>query len=84
MYNCGVVNEIRKHRNRIIFKRVVNVMKTFTLVKLKVWSWITSKSQFAHFFFSDWYIDPLVCINLIMYSFKLYDGLPHVTFFEVI
>jgi len=34
-----VVNEVWKHRNRVIFKGgVVDVMKAFALVQLKAWS----------------------------------------------
>jgi len=61
-----VVNEIWKHSNMVIFNGgVVNVLETFALVQLKAWSWVTSKSQSAHFSFSDWCIDLLVCMRMI-------------------
>jgi len=61
-----VVNEVWKHKNMVIFKGgVVDVRQAFALVQLKAWSWITSKSQSAHFSFSDWCIDPLVCMKMI-------------------
>ena len=54
----AVVNEVWKHRNRVIFKGgAVDVLKVFALVQLKVWSWVTSKSQSTHFSFSVWCID---------------------------
>ena len=61
-----VVNEVWKHRNKVIFNGgVVDVLKAFALVQLKAWSWVTSKSQSANFSFSDWGIDPLVCMRMI-------------------
>jgi len=55
-----------KHRNSVIFKGgVVDVLEAFILVQLKAWSWVTSKSQCAHFSFSDWCINPLVCMKMI-------------------
>jgi len=61
-----VVNEVWKHRNRVIFNgAIVDVLEAFHLVQLKAWSWVTSKSQFANFSFSDWCIDSLVCMRMI-------------------
>jgi len=35
----AVVNEVRKHTNRVIFKRgVVNVLEVFAFVQLKAWT----------------------------------------------
>ncbi|XP_068492296.1 uncharacterized protein [Phaseolus vulgaris] len=62
----AVVNEIWKHRNRVIFRRgVIDVLEVFALVQLKAWAWVTSKSQDAIFSFSDWCIDPLVCMEMM-------------------
>jgi len=62
----AVVNEIWKHKNRVIFKGgVVGVLEAFVLVQLKAWSWVTSKSPSVHFSFSDWCIDSLVCMRMI-------------------
>ena len=62
----AVVNEIWKHRNNVIFKGgVINVLEVFALVQQKAWSWITSKSHSAHFSFSDWCLDHLVCMGII-------------------
>jgi len=62
----GVVSEIWKHKNNVIFKRgVVDESELFALVQLKVWSWISSKTRFASFSYSDWCLVPLVCMRLI-------------------
>ena len=62
----AVVNEVWKHRNKVIFNRgVVDVLEAFAFVQLDAWSWVTSKSQFANFSFFDWCIDPLDCIRMI-------------------
>jgi len=46
----AVVNEVWRHRNRVIFKGgVIDVMEAFALVHLKIWSWVSSKSQSAFF-----------------------------------
>jgi len=38
----GVVNEVWKHKNRVIFKGgVVDVVKVFVLAQLKAWTWVT-------------------------------------------
>ena len=60
-----LVSEIWKHRNNVIFKGgEVDVLKLFTLVQLKVWSWVTSKVPSVVFSYSDSCIDPLVCIEV--------------------
>jgi len=47
----AVANEVLKHRNGVIFKGgVVDVVEVFTLLQLKAWVWITSKSHSAFFF----------------------------------
>jgi len=52
--------------NNVIFKGgVVGVLELFVLVQLKVWSWITSKSHSTYFSYSNWYLDPLVCMMLV-------------------
>jgi len=63
----AVVNEVWRHRNRVIFKGGgVDVLDAFTLVQLKTWYWVSSKSQSAFFSFSDWCLDPMVCIMMIL------------------
>jgi len=62
----AVVNEIWKHRNIVIFRGgVIDVLEVFALVQLKAWAWVTSKSQDAIFSFSDWCVDPLVCMKMM-------------------
>ena len=47
----GVVSEIWKHRNNVIFnKGKADMSKVFTMVQVKVWSWIYSKSSLRSFF----------------------------------
>jgi len=63
----AVVNEVSRHKNRVIFKGgVIDVLEAFALVQLKTSSWVSSKSQSAFFSFSDWCIDPIVCIRMIL------------------
>jgi len=46
----AVVSEIWKHKNKLIFKGgVIDVLEIFTLVQLKVWSWVTSKTSSSFF-----------------------------------
>jgi len=62
----GVVSEIWSHRNRIIFKGgVVEAFEVFALVQVKVWYWVTTKSRGVAFSFSDWCLEPLVCMRLV-------------------
>jgi len=62
----AVLNEIWKHRNNVIFRGgVIDVLEVFTLVQLKAWAWVTSKSQDAIFSFSDWCVDPLVRMEMM-------------------
>jgi len=50
----GVVSEIWKHMNNVIFKGdVVDVLELFTLVQLKVWSLITFKTTSSVFSYFD-------------------------------
>ena len=59
----AVVSEIWSHRNKIIFKDgVLDSSKIFSLAQLKVWSLITSKFPSTCFSFSDWCLNPLVCL----------------------
>jgi len=50
----GIVSEIWKHRNSVIFNRgVTDVFEVFASVQVKVWSWIYAKSAFAYFPYSS-------------------------------
>ena len=58
-----LVSEIWSHRNNCLFKGgVVDHIEVFSLAQLKVWSWISSKIPSAKFSFSDWCLEPLVCM----------------------
>ena len=62
----GVVSEIWNHRNNIIFKRgVVDASEVFALVQVKVWSWVSTNFRPASFSFSDWCLEPMVCMRLV-------------------
>ena len=62
----AIVNEIWKHRNKVIFRGgAIDVLKVFALVQLKAWAWVTFKSRDAIFSFSDWCVDPLVCMEMM-------------------
>jgi len=62
----AVVGELWKHRNEMIFKGGrIDHNEIFTLVQLKVWSWVRSKAREIYFSFSDWCLEPLVCIKCV-------------------
>jgi len=46
----AVVNGIWKYKNNVIFKgEVIDGLKLFAMIQLKVWSWITFKSHYVFF-----------------------------------
>jgi len=62
----GVVSELWKHRNSIIFNRGVgDASEVFSLVQVKVWLWVSVNCRSASFSFSGWCLEPLVCMRLI-------------------
>jgi len=62
----GVVSEIWNHMNFIIFKRgVTYVSEVFAMVQVKVWSWISLKSRSASFSYSNWCLEPLMCMRMV-------------------
>ena len=62
----GVVSEIWKHKNNIIFKGGVgDAFEVFSLVQVKVWLWVSINCRSTSFSFSDWCLKPLVCMRLI-------------------
>jgi len=72
----GVVSEIWKHRNNVIFNwRKVDVSEVFVMVQVKVWSLIYSKSRFMMFSYSNWCLDPVVCMRLTIWCFVMWDCL---------
>jgi len=61
----GVVSELWNHRNNLIFKRgVADASEVFSLVQVKVWLWVSLNFRSALFSFSDWCLEPLVCMRL--------------------
>jgi len=62
----AVVSELWKHRNNVIFNGgVVDGLEVAALVQVKTWSWITSKSLSGLFSFSEWCLEPLVCMTMV-------------------
>jgi len=62
----GVVSEFWNHRNFIIFKRdVADASEVFALVQVNVWSWISVKIRSTSFSYSNWCLEPLVCMRMI-------------------
>jgi len=65
----GVVGEIWIHRNSIIFNRgVVYTSEVCTLMQTNVWSWMSVKSCSASILFSSWCLEPLECMQLIVWG----------------
>jgi len=62
----GVVSEIWNHRNHMVFRKgVADTEEVFTLVQVKVWSWVSTKARLASFSFSDWCLEPMECMRLV-------------------
>jgi len=62
----AVIGELWKHRNKKIFKNWrVDHSEIFSMAQLKVWSWVTVKVCLACFSYSDWCLEPLVCMRSI-------------------
>jgi len=63
----GVVSEIWRHRNSVTFDRgVVDALEVFTLVQVNVWSWIYAKSRCISFTYSNWVMNPVDCMMLVV------------------
>jgi len=61
-----VVTEIWNHKIFIIFKRgVADASEVFALVQVKVWFWILVKNRSALFSFSNWCLEPIVCMRMV-------------------
>jgi len=62
----GVVSELWYHRNFVIFNRgVADALEVFTLMQIKVWSWISAKTRPAGLSYSNW------CLEGWFYDFVL-------------
>ena len=65
-FGLGVVNELWIHMNYVIFNRgVADASEMFALVQVNVWSWILVKSRSAWFSYSNWCLEPLVCMRMV-------------------
>ena len=63
----GVVGEIWNHINSFIFNRgVTDASEVCTLMQAKVWSWISAKSRTTSVSFSNWCLEPLECMRLVI------------------
>jgi len=63
----GIVSEIWKHRNLVVFNGgVADVLEFFASAQVNVWSWISAKSRVVYFSYPSWVLDPLTCIQLIL------------------
>jgi len=61
-----IVGKLWRHRNHKTFKNGrIDHIEIFTMSQLKVWLWFSSKVQLASFFYSDWCLEPLVCMKSI-------------------
>ena len=62
----ALISEILRYINNCSFKGgVVDHSEVFSLTQVNVWSWISSKIQLVSLSFSDWCIEPLVCMHSI-------------------
>ena len=52
--------------NTLLKTKSIVTLHTNSMAQLKTWLWVTSKVSSACFFFSEWCLNPLVC----MYSIK--------------
>jgi len=67
-----MVGELWKHRNKRVFKSGrIDPFEIFTLSQLKAWSWVVSKARDVCFSFSDWCLEPIVCMMTVNFSRKL-------------
>ena len=39
--------------------------EVFSLVQVKVWAWVSTNFRLVSFSFSDWCLEPLVCMRLV-------------------
>ena len=58
-----IIEEMWKHTNKSIFRNSrIDHVEVFTMV---VWSWVIYKIVVVSFSYSDWCLDPLVCMKSI-------------------
>ena len=44
---------------------MADASEVFALVQAKVWSWISVKIRYASFSYSNWCLEPLVCMRMV-------------------
>jgi len=60
------------HKNSVIFNRGgADASEVFALVQVNVWSWISVKSRSTWFSYSNWCLEPLVCMRMVSWNFFL-------------
>jgi len=61
---AAIVRSIWEHRNSVVFKqRIVDVEEVFQKAQLKSWLWMKHKVQRFDYFFVDWILNPMPCIE---------------------
>ena len=64
-----VVGELWKQMNKKIFRDgVTDHSEIFTMVQLKVWSWLTADVKLTCFSYFDWCLESLVCKRSVINS----------------
>jgi len=65
----AVVGELWFYRNKRIFKGGrVDHIEIFTLAQMKAWSWVLSKARGVSFSYSNWCLEPLICMMSVSVS----------------
>ena len=53
-----------EHRNAVVFNQgVVDEEEVFQKAQLKSWLWLKHKGYNFNYFFSDWVLNPMLCIS---------------------
>ena len=61
---AAVVRSIWEQRNELIFKQgIPNVEEIFQKTQLKSWFWLKYRAQAFCYSFSDWILNPILCIK---------------------
>jgi len=62
----AVVGELCIHRKKRTFRGgEIDHIEIFTLAHMKVWSWVMSKEHGVSFLYSDWCLEPLICMMFV-------------------
>jgi len=64
----AVVGELWNHRNRKVFRSGrVDHIEIFAMSQVKAWSWVVCKVRGAGFSFSDWCLEPMICMRSVKF-----------------